>query len=316
MTVVYVLIFIVLLLGAIYVAICYIFAQMTLNPSRQPVAVSPADYGLEYEEVEFDSLEGLRLKGWFIPGDPRKVLLLTHPMYCNRHGFLVRNKSPLIGVKTDIELLLSVRALNKAGYSVLTFDFRNHGASEDGMTGVGLNECQDVLGALDYLEGRPDLQAPDLGGPELGLVAFCMGANAAIIAMSRDPEAFARARCLVAIQPISMSVFVRSYLRSTYTRLGLMALPLTEGLRRWLGGHPLEEMSPRKYVKDIKVPTLYVQGRLDPWTELSDIEGFYQATQAPKEFWWLETTKSRPEAYQYVGENPQRLVEFIDAHMA
>jgi pimeloyl-ACP methyl ester carboxylesterase len=310
MTVVQILILVVLLVGAIYVAVCYVFAQMTLSPSRQPVAVTPADYGLEYEDVEFESLEGLRLKGWFVPGDPHKVLLLTHPMYCNRHGFLVRNKSPLVTMKTDIELLLSVQALNEAGYSVLTFDFRNHGASEDGMTGVGLNECQDVLGALDYLQGRPDLE-----GAEFGLVSFCMGANSTIIAMSRDPEAFAGARCLVAIQPISMSVFVRSYLRSTYTPLSLAVLPLTEGLRRWLGGHPLEEMSPREYVKDIKVPTLYVQGRVDPWTELSDIEGMYEATQAPKEFWWLET-KSRPEAYQYVGEHPQRLVEFIDAHMA
>jgi len=306
-----VLILIVLFLAAVYAAVCYIFAQMTLNPSRQPVAASPADYGLEYEEVEFNSLDGLRLRGWFVPGDPRKVLLLTHPMYCNRHGLLVRNKSPLIAVKTDIELLLSVQALNRAGYSVLTFDFRNHGASDDGLTGVGLNEYQDVLGALDYLEGRPDLE-----GADLGLVAFCMGANSTIVAMSRDPDRFAKARCLVAIQPISMSVFVRSYLRSTYTRLGLMVLPLTEGFRLWLGGHPLEEMSPREYVQDIAVPTLFVQGRTDPWTELSDIEGFYEATQAPKEFWWLETTKSRPEAYQYVGENPQRMLEFIDACMS
>ena len=309
MTAVQILILVVLLVGAIYVAVCYVFARMTLNPSRQPVAVSPADYGLEYEDVEFESLEGLRLKGWFVPGDPRKVLLLTHPMYCNRHGFLVRNKSPLVTMKADIELLLSVQALNEAGYSVLTFDFRNHGASEDGMTGVGLNECQDVLGALDYLQGRPDLE-----GAEFGLVAFCMGANSTIIAMSRDPEAFARARCLVAIQPISTSVFLRSYLRSTYTPLGLAVLPLMAGLRRWLGGHRLEEMSPREYVKDIKVPTLYVQGRTDPWTELSDIEGMYEATQAPKEFWWLET-ESRPEAYQYVGEHPERVIEFIDAQM-
>ena len=311
MTAVSILILVVLFVAAIYVATCYIFAQMTLNPSRQPIAVTPADYGLEYEEVEFDSLEGIRLKGWFVPGNPRKVFLLTHPMNFNRHGFLVRNKSPLVTIKTDVELLLSVQALNRAGYSVLTFDFRNHGASDGGMTGLGLNECQDVLGALDYLESRPDLE-----GAEFGLVAFCMGANATIIAMSRDPEAFSRARCLVAIQPLSMSVFVRSYLRSTYTSLGLAVLPLTEGLRRWLGGHPMEEMSPREYVKDIKVPTLYVQGRTDPWTELSDIEGMYEATRAPKEFWWLETTKSRPEAYQYVGEHPQRLVEFIEAHMA
>jgi pimeloyl-ACP methyl ester carboxylesterase len=309
MTAVIVAIVVVLILGVAYVVTCAIFAQMTLNPKRQPVVASPADYGLAFEEVEFDSTDGLRLKGWFIPGNPRKVLLLTHPMFCNRHGFLVRNKSPLMATNTDIDLLLSMQALNGAGYSLLAFDFRNHGESEHGLTGVGLNEYQDVLGALRYLKGRPDLE-----GADLGLVAFCMGANSTIVAMSRDPAAFSKARCLVAIQPISMAVFVRSYLRSTYTALGTIVLPLTNRIRRWLGGHPFEAMSPREYVKGIAVPTLYVQGKVDPWTELEDIEGFYNATWAQKELWWLDTD-CRPAAYQYVGEHPQRLIEFIDACM-
>jgi pimeloyl-ACP methyl ester carboxylesterase len=299
-----------ILLGVIYVVSCYIFAQLTLNPKRQPIEASPADYGMEYEDIEFQSSDNLCLKGWFIPGDPRKVLLVTHPMYCNRHGFLVRNKSAFMAVKTDIDLLLSIKALNKVGYSILTFDFRNHGVSDDGITGVGLNEYQDVLGALKYLKGRPDL-----AGAELGLVGFCMGANAIIVALSRDPDQFAMARCLVAIQPISMSVFVRSYLRNIYTQLGLITLPMTEFIRLKLGGHPLAEMSPRKYVKDITLPTLYVQGRVDPWTELSDIQSFYEATPMPKKFWWLESTRSRPEAYQYVSENPQLMIDFVNAHM-
>jgi pimeloyl-ACP methyl ester carboxylesterase len=271
---------------------------------------SPADYGLEYKEIEFASTDKKKLKGWFIPGDPHKVLLVTHPMYCNRHGFLVRNKSVFMATKTDIELLLSIRALNRAGYSVFTFDFRNHGESDDGITGVGLNEYQDVLGALDYLRGCTDVQ-----DPELGLIGFCMGANAMIVAMSKDPDRFSKARCFVAIQPISMSVFVRSYIRSIYTRLGLIVLPLTELIRRLLGGHPLAEMSPLNYVKDLTLPALFVQGRNDPWTELSDIQSIYDATPAPKEFWWLETTRARPEAYQFVGENPQPMVDFVNSHM-
>ena len=35
---------------------------------------------------------------------------------------------------------------------------------------------------------------------------------------------------------------------------------------------------------------------------------------APKEFWWLDTD-CRPAAYQYVGEHPQRMIEFVDTHM-
>jgi pimeloyl-ACP methyl ester carboxylesterase len=306
----YVLIFGLILVGAAYVVSCYIFAQMTLNPRRQPVVASPADYGLEYEDVGFNSLDNLRLKGWFIPGDPRRVLIVTHPMFCNRQGFRVRFKSVLMAANTDFDLLLSLKAFNRAGYSVLAFDFRNHGTSDHGLTGVGLDEAQDVLGAIEYLKGRADLE-----GAEIGLVGFCMGANAMIVALSQDPGRFSMARCLVAIQPISMSVFVRSYVRSTYSRLGLITLPLMEVFRRWLGGRPLEQMSPRPYVGDINVPTLYVQGRTDPWTELSDIQSFYDATPAPKEFWWLETTRSRLEAYQYVGENPQPVIDFVDACM-
>jgi predicted alpha/beta-fold hydrolase len=297
-------------LAIIYAVTCYIFAQLTLNPKRQPIETTPAEYGLAYEDVEFQSSDGLSLKGWFIPGDTRKVLLVTHPMYCNRHGFLVRNKSVFMAANTDIDLLLAIKALNEEGYSIITFDFRNHGESEHGITGVGLNEYQDVVGALAYLKKHKGFEESDLG-----LVGFCMGANSIIVALSKDPEQFSTARCLVAVQPISMSVFVRSYIKSIYSRFGLIVLPLTEFIRRLLGGHPLEEMSPRGYIKDIVLPTLYIQGRNDPWTELSDIQSFYENTEAPKEFYWLESTRNRIEAYQYVCENPQPMIDFINTHM-
>jgi alpha/beta superfamily hydrolase len=310
MSLLYILIICLTFLAIIYAVTCYIFAQLTLNPKRQPIETTPAEYGLAYEDVEFHSSDNLNLKGWFIPGDTRKVLLVTHPMYCNRHGFLVRNKSVFMAAKTDIDLLLAIKALKEEGYSILTFDFRNHGESDHGMTGVGLNEYKDVLGAIEYLKKQKGFE-----DSELGLVGFCMGANSIIVALSKDPDQFSTARCLVAIQPISMSVFVRSYIKSIYTRLGLIVLPLTEFIRQRLGGHPQEEMSPRDYVKDIVVPTLYIQGRNDPWTELSDIQGFYENTPAPKQFHWLESTKNRLEAYQYVCENPQTMIEFIDTHM-
>jgi pimeloyl-ACP methyl ester carboxylesterase len=300
----------VILIGVIYAAICYIFAQLTLNPKRQPIEFTPADYGLEYEDIEFQSTDNLQIKGWFIPGNPRKVLLVTHPMYCNRHGFLVRNKSVFMAANTDIELLLAMKAFNQAGYSILTFDFRNHGESENGISGVGLHEYQDVLGAVEYLRQRDDLEDADLG-----LVGFCMGANSTIVALSKGAERFSRARCLVAIQPISMAVFVRSYIKSIYTKSGLIVLPLMEFIRRQLGGLPLKELSPSSYIKDITLPTLYVQGRHDPWTELSDIQRFYESTSEPKEFWWLEMTQCRLEAYQYVSENPQPMIDFINAYM-
>jgi hypothetical protein len=46
-------------------------------------------------------------------------------------------------------------------------------------------------------------------------------------------------------------------------------------------------MSPARFVKDLKVPILFVQTRNDPWTEISDILGFYENTATEKEFFWI-----------------------------
>ena len=300
----------IIVLGIVYVVICYAFANLLLYPKRQPVVRSPNEYGLKYENVEFKSTDGLKLRGWFIPGKVSKAVIVTHPMFCNRHGYLARYQSRLASVKTDIDLLASIKALNDAGYSILTFDFRNHGESEKGITGVGLNEYQDVLGAIDYIENRHDVHSS-----AIGLVGFCMGANAMIVAMSKAKERFAKAKCFVAIQPITMLVFVRSYLKNLYTRIGLVFLPMMEIFRHWRGGYPLIEMSPRKFVKDIAIPTLYAQTRTDPWTELSDVQGFYKETPSLKEFWWLEGDMSRIDGYNYVGQHPERMVAFLQRHL-
>ena len=55
----------------------------------------------------------------------------------------------------EIEFLKVAQHLHGEGYGVLTFDFRNHGESDPspngGNTGVGLEEYQDVVAAMDYV---------------------------------------------------------------------------------------------------------------------------------------------------------------------
>jgi uncharacterized protein len=287
----------------------YVFANLLLYPKRQPVVKSPGEYGLLYENVDFKSTDGLGLKGWFIPGNLEKTVIVTHPMFCNRHGFLKRNQSRLTSIKTDIRLLESIKAINQAGYSVLTFDFRNHGESEKGITGVGLNEFQDVIGAMDYLKTRPDSETN-----EIAFVSFCMGANSTIIAMSKAKERFANVKCLIAFQPISFSIFVRSYLKANYTKLGLVLLPLIKRICIWRGGYPLEEITPEGFVRDITVPVLYVQGKTDPWTETTDIQSFFNKTPGTKELLWLDDKMSRPESYNYFGKHPEKMVAFLQKY--
>jgi pimeloyl-ACP methyl ester carboxylesterase len=291
-----------------FLAVCFVFSSFILHSHRQPVVRSPKDYGLEFENVEFTSADGLKLKGWFIPGETGKVVVVTHPFPFNRHGFLAANQGWLKLFKTDVDLLKTAQAVNGAGYSVLMFDFRNHGESGSGVTGVGLNEYSDVVGAVNYLKRR-------FGSRPVGFVSFCMGANSTLVALSKAKAALANVKCVVAVQPVSALVFVRSFMRDVFTAASLLLIPVVDKMCQLRGGYALKEMSPLRYCRDVNVPVLYVQAKTDPWTELSDIKAFYTETAGTKELWMIEEKMGRFDAYNYVGDNPEKIINFLKQHL-
>jgi pimeloyl-ACP methyl ester carboxylesterase len=301
--------------AVISIVIGIIFSGIVLHSIRQPIVITPEKYGLEYEDVVFKSADGLTLKGWFIPAEPTggrdKVVIITHPFPFNRHGFLVKKQGWLPLFKTDVDLLQIAPALHQAGYSVLMFDFRNHGESADGITGVGLNEYQDVLGAIEYVKTRPSLRTP-----QIGFVSFCMGANSTIVALSKWGKLVKDIKFLVAVQPISVSVFFRRYMSNVYTPLSLYLIPIVDWFIQWRGGYAFKEMTPLSFAKDVKVPTLVIQAREDPWFEVSDVEGIYNAIAGPKELWWIEGKMGRFDAYNTVCANPERIIAFAREHFS
>ena len=63
------------------------YAQMFATGVRTPVLKCPDDYGMAFEEVTFPTLDGVPLEGWLIPADSDRLLIINHPMTCNRYGF-------------------------------------------------------------------------------------------------------------------------------------------------------------------------------------------------------------------------------------
>lgn len=328
-------ILVILVLVAAYLGISYFLAGANMFLDRQPVPKNPKDYGMNFENVEFNASDGVKISGWLIPGKLNKIIILTHVGGLTKYGSVARYKSFAKLYDKEVEFLKTAKHLHKAGYWVLMFDFRNHGESgadpNHGMTGVGLKEYKDVVAAIKFIQNRKDTKNFDIG-----FVSFCLGANSTIVAASKHPELFQRAKpkgeapyrreqpresgsgvkCMMAIQPISMEVFVRTYYKIRLTSIGVnLFLPMVKKMMLWRGSIPLEKMSPRDFVKDIKVPILYVQARNDPWTELSDIQGFYNNTPAPKEFFWIENTKHRFESYSYFQNHPEKMLEWLERWM-
>src|SRR5271169_2679077 len=77
-------------------------------PRKNPKAA----FGLAYEDVSFQTEGGATLRGWFVPARQSDVGVVTvHGAGANRSEFLAEAKM-----------------LDDAGYPVLLFDCRGHGA--------------------------------------------------------------------------------------------------------------------------------------------------------------------------------------------
>ena len=107
-------------------------------PERELVG-SPAELGLRYEEVHFPAGDGVRLHGWFVPGDRDITWIWFHGNAGN------------ISHRLENLALLNQRL----GVNILLFDYRGYGRSEGDISEKGT--YLDAKGALEYLHTRGDV---------------------------------------------------------------------------------------------------------------------------------------------------------------
>jgi fermentation-respiration switch protein FrsA (DUF1100 family) len=124
---------------------------------------TPRDFGMSYQEVEFVSTDGIRLKGWWMPADAQAPAGTI--VYC--HG---QNR-------TRIEMLPMAQLGHSLGYNGLAFDLRHQGASDGKFSSVGYWERRDAEGAVRYaLDQRHAARPVVLWGVSLGAAASLMAA--------------------------------------------------------------------------------------------------------------------------------------------
>ncbi len=132
------------------------------KPPQPQDQVTPDKVLVSFEQVDFRSVDGLSLSGWFLRGVAKgPVLILCHKL----------------GVSKDSLLNLAI-PLQKAGYNVFLFDFRNSGESKGNISSFGILEARDVIGAIDYLMTRNDIDQNKMGvfGVEMGAYAAALAA--------------------------------------------------------------------------------------------------------------------------------------------
>lgn len=129
-----------------------------------PVTSDPSDVGLEYSLMSFTSRDGLALKGWWLESaESDRAVVIVHGSEGNR----VRPPERMLGI---------AEALVQHNYNVLMFDMRGHGESEAEHVSAGLNEKNDLLAALDYVQER--------GIEKIGVIGFSLGAATSLMTLA------------------------------------------------------------------------------------------------------------------------------------
>jgi dienelactone hydrolase len=150
---------ILLLLFSLILAFHAYIAWTLARPSIAPLQSNPMKaFGAPYEDVKFPSMNGeVQLDGWYIPGTTKNSVVFSHGYGGNREEIWV----PIYDL---------AHALHDWGYNVLMFDY-SYVLPEHTVTG-GVQESQDLLGAIDYVKQR--------GAEKVFVWGFSMGAGTAL----------------------------------------------------------------------------------------------------------------------------------------
>jgi hypothetical protein len=173
---------------ALFLPILVVLSSLTLvftgtHPTMVYSATDPATYGVYYDPVAFDSPDGTRLEGWLAPvvdaksviEKKDKILRTKHPAVLMVHDF----------AKPPQQVLPLFQPLHDDGLIVMAVGLRGVNSSSFKKTGqtFGLREAMDVTAAVEALRADPFVDTA-----RIAVLGVGSGANAAVIAASKDPH--------------------------------------------------------------------------------------------------------------------------------
>jgi hypothetical protein len=243
--------------------------------------VPRADLGAAYENVEFTTSDGLRLKGWYIPS---------------------RNGAAVISFPGRASSQKRAKLLARHGYGVLLFDRRGEGESEGDPNAFGWQGERDIRAAAAYLRSRSDVDPERIGGIGLSVGGEMMieaaAESTALEAIVSEGASSRSVRDELANRASSWQEIVGNAVATAATALFTNNLPPAS----------LKSLVPKIAPRSV----LFVYGERGQPAERPANRAFYAAAQEPKAIWEVHGsghiggTEAQPREYE------RRIVAFFD----
>jgi len=181
-------VWIVIIIAGVYIAFAgylFIFQSSYIYYPERNLVTDPSNIGLSFENISFETADGLKLFGWFIPCEGVRGVIL----FCHGNAGNISHR------------LDSIQIFHRLGLAVFIFDYRGYGQSEGKPTESGT--YRDVEAAWQYLveERRLNREKIIVFGRSLG------GAVAAWEARSSKPGALILESAFTSIPDIAAKIY-------------------------------------------------------------------------------------------------------------
>ncbi|HEX6175108.1 MAG TPA: alpha/beta fold hydrolase, partial [Candidatus Binatia bacterium] len=232
---------------------------ISIRPPRIISSITPSAYNMQYENVSFETADGITLRGWHVPSQKKtdKTLILLH------------------GYPADKGDILPALAFLQKDFNLLLFDFRYLGQSDGSYSTAGAKEVEDLLAAIRFLKSR--------GITEVGIWGFSMGGAVALMAIEKAPEI----KAVVA----ESSYASLSDMALQFFRVRLINYPIAYLIGLWAKlfiGIDLKDASPAERIRSSTIPILITHSSTDAVIPFSQAKLLQQAlvNNSRAEFWF------------------------------
>ena len=128
----------------IFLALLYFFQSHYVYYPERTLSADPGTIGLQFKSVYFETADGVKLSGWFIPSDHTSGVVL----FCHGNAGNISHR------------LKSIQVFHRLGLDVFIFDYRGYGRSEGKPTEQGT--YQDAEAAWRYLTEERQVNANEV----------------------------------------------------------------------------------------------------------------------------------------------------------
>lgn len=267
--------------------------RLLTNPrvSRSVSAQTPADRGLQFEDLTATSADGTVLRGWFIPADSPRLILVQH------------------GYKDRLQTMLNLtELLHRRGYQVMLMCVRAHDRSDGEMISLGQREMPDMEAWAKIAKSQPRVDPA-----RVGMFGVSMGGSLAIQYTATHDDV------TVLVVDSAFSSLEDTIDTSVKFFTGLPSFPFGPMIEFWAereGRFSPRDVDAKKWIGAVSPrPVLIMQGGADQVVSVSSGQKLFDAAREPKAFWFEASVGHGKFLKMMPVEFEQRVVGFFDRYL-